>query len=1142
MVAQVLPSGTVTFLFTDIEASTKHWEEEPRATARALARHDELLRRAVTARAGVVFAHTGDGMAAVFPRAADAVEAAVDAQRALLTDEALRGVKVRMAVHTGEAEERDGNYFGPALNRTARLMGLAAGGQALVSLATAEVVRDRMPDGVSLLEVGERTLPSLSRPERVFALQWSTPPSTTTVEVQVLGPLRLLVDGAEVAVPGPRRRAVLALLAMAAPASTSADSLLLAAWQDDQAGSSVGALQNVISRLRRHLGPAAHRLETGAGGYRLRLDDGALDATRLTAVLARARTIMDQPQAAIALVDEARRMYRGRPLEEFVDVDALAGWRRSLDEQRRAAADLRAELALATGDRRTAIDVAGATVAEEPLRETSVLLLVDALAGDGRAAEALRVAHDHRCRLAEETGLEPSPALGALEQRIAAGTAPPLPPVTATSRRSGTRSPLIGRDAELAAIARLCRSEPLVTLLGPGGVGKTSLALEVAARDRTGRAVATVQLASVDEAAVVDAVAVALGLRGTVDDPQGAIVALLGSKPWLLVLDNCEHVLRPVRQLVDVLTESCPELTVLATSRQRLGVAIEQLCPIAPLPVPREDQRSDLDVVPAVALFVERAARARPGFQPDDEDFTAVAGIVRRLDGIPLAIELAAGRLAALGLHDVATRMDRALDLLAAGADLADGRHTTLRAALEWSYELLTPDEQRLFRTLSVFPDGFDLATAERLATSVTPSLDPASAVAQLAEASMLVTSFGPTVRYRMLEMLRAFGLDRLAAHGELAEANAWFLEWVEQLVAWIDATAQSEEEPAANDRLLAEFDTIRAAWHAARAADDVDRMLRLIRHLYLPAAMRELREVWLWTIELAQHPALVEHPRRGFALAAASIGTGRTGGDLGACGQLAARAAEVPDSGDLADRVIVLDALSTTRLYEGRLDEAVAAAVEAAQVSVASRAGQLPFFREAMWAQAGYACAYAGRLDDARAYNANGRDAPYPSGRSVHHYAAGEIENAAGNWADAQHHYQESIRLSERSGATFAQGLAAVGLVTAQASAGELEKALVGYAELIERWNRTGAWLQQWTTLRNLADLLDRLDDRETATALRAAAEASADASAPQPITADGIRPDRRPAAAASREEVLRTARDAIDCHLKAMAQVRNG
>jgi hypothetical protein len=342
------------FLFTDIEGSTRHWEEEPRATAAALARHDELLRQIVASRAGVVFAHTGDGMAAVFPRAADAVEAAADAQRALFADAAMRGVKVRMAVHTGEAEERDGNYFGPALNRAARLMGVASGGQTLVSLATAEVVRDRMPDGVSLQEVGERVLPSLSRPERVFALQWSTPPSTATLEVQVLGPLRLVVDGAEVPVPGPRRRAVLALVAMAAPAFTSADSLLLAAWPDEEGGSSAGALQNVISRLRRHLGPAAPRLESGAGGYRLRLDDGALDATRFTALIARSRTNFDQPQAAIALVEEARRIYRGRALEEFVDVDALAAWRRSLDEQRLEAADLHAELALATGDRRPA--------------------------------------------------------------------------------------------------------------------------------------------------------------------------------------------------------------------------------------------------------------------------------------------------------------------------------------------------------------------------------------------------------------------------------------------------------------------------------------------------------------------------------------------------------------------------------------------------------------------------------------------------------------------------------------------------------------------------------------------------------------------------------------------------------------------
>jgi tetratricopeptide (TPR) repeat protein len=495
-----------------------------------------------------------------------------------------------------------------------------------------------------------------------------------------------------------------------------------------------------------------------------------------------------------------------------------------------------------------------------------------------------------------------------------------------------------------------------------------------------------------------------------------------------------------------------------------------------------------------------------------------------------------------MGIRDLATRLDHALDLLAAEADRADGRHSTLRAALEWSYDLLAPDEQRLFRALSVFPDGFDLATAERIATSVAPSLNPTRAVAQLAEASMLVTSFGPTVRYRMLEVLRAFGLDRLVAHGELEQANTLFREWVEQLVAWISTTAQTEEEPAANERLLAEFDTIRAAWHAARSADDVDRMLSLIRYQYVPAVVRELREVWLWMIDLAQHPGLAGHPRRGLALAAASTGASRTGGDLTAWTHLAERACEVPDSGDPGDRVIVLGALSDARLFEARFDEALAAAVEATQILVPSPAAGPAFLPAAMWAGAGLACAYAGRVDDARAYNANSRDATCPSGRSFHHFAAGEIENAAGSWAEAQRHYEESIRLCERSGAGFIQGVAEVGLVTAQASAGELEKALVGYADLIERWERTWAWVQQWTTLRNLADLLDRLGDPEIAIALRAAADAAADASAAQPVTADETHPDRKPLeAAVSREEVLQTARDAIERHLKALAQLRH-
>ena len=289
-----LPSGTVTFLFTDIEGSTQRWEAQPHATSAALARHDHLLRAAVTASRGVVFAHGGDGMAAAFQRAGDAIAAAAGAQQALDADGS--ELRVRMAVHTGEAEERDGNYFGPALNRAARLMALAAGGQVLVSLAAAEVVRDRLPEGLALSELGERSLRSLSRPERVFELTWSAPKPSTRVEIQVLGPLRLTVDGVEVAVPGPKRRAVLALLAMAAPGPLSVDSIVVAVWPDEEAGSGPLALQSHISRLRRHLGPAASRLETGPGGYRLRLEAGELDATR-----------------AAKLIEEARRRGTVRP-------------------------------------------------------------------------------------------------------------------------------------------------------------------------------------------------------------------------------------------------------------------------------------------------------------------------------------------------------------------------------------------------------------------------------------------------------------------------------------------------------------------------------------------------------------------------------------------------------------------------------------------------------------------------------------------------------------------------------------------------------------------------------------------------------------------------------------------------------------
>lgn len=291
-----------------------------------------------------------------------------------------------------------------------------------------------------------------------------------------------------------------------------------------------------------------------------------------------------------------------------------------------------------------------------------------ALASAGRSADALRAAHDYRQRLADEAGLEPTPALAELEHTVASGSLAPVdaPVVTVPPRPvPAPPSDLIGRDAELAGVARLLDSERFVTLIGPGGVGKTHLALEAARRARTGRDVVVVSLAPVtDGAAVVDVLARALALREPTGDLVGACAALLASGRRLLVLDNCEHVLDDVRDLAAVLVGACPELTVLATSRERIGLAFEQICRVAPLPVPEPDQFDGIEAVPSVAVFLERARRVHPNLDASPAQLALIGGIVRRLDGMPLAIELATGRLSSLSLHDLSARLDRALDLL----------------------------------------------------------------------------------------------------------------------------------------------------------------------------------------------------------------------------------------------------------------------------------------------------------------------------------------------------------------------------------------------------------------------------------------------------------------------------------------------
>jgi predicted ATPase len=370
-----------------------------------------------------------------------------------------------------------------------------------------------------------------------------------------------------------------------------------------------------------------------------------------------------------------------------------------------------------------------------------------------------------------------------------------------------------------------------------------------------------------DPAAIPHALAAALDLQVVTGDVMSACIALLAAGPGLLVIDNCEHLLNAVRDTVGMLLGCCPELTVLATSREPLGLASECTSRLAPLPLASaaqlRDGRADrLARVPSVAVFLDRAARVRPGFNPDAHDLRRIADIVRQLDGMPLAIELAAGRLSTFSLADLSARLDRALDLLGGGRRTADSRHRTLRATIAWSHDLLTRAEQQLFRHLSMFADGFDLDTAEVVAGDLDLDVDPGSALAHLVDASMIDATFEGPTRYRMLETLRAFGLDALRTAGEHDAAAQRLMRWAVELSVWIDATLATEREPEADAALRRELVNLRSAWRLIRQQGSLDDAATLVTTLADASNWRDLTELRSWAEELAGDDALTGHPR----------------------------------------------------------------------------------------------------------------------------------------------------------------------------------------------------------------------------------------------------------------------------------------
>lgn len=614
--------------------------------------------------------------------------------------------------------------------------------------------------------------------------------------IKVLGPLEVHGEGAAepVDIGSPRHREVLAALVLDAGRVVSTDALLDRVWGDASRGGTTANLHAVISRLRGRLrdGRTGVEVATVPPGYRLDVPAGGLDAAVFVELLsaARASRAAGEPEQARRQVADALALWRGPAYADIPHPFAEAEAAR-LDGLRLAAVELAAELDLAAGRHDEVLQQLPAVVEQHPLRESLRGLLMLALYRSGRQSDALQQYDDVRRLLADELGLDPGPQLQQLHQRVlqqdgglVVEPAPPEPaptpaaPVRLRSDVVPPSNPLLGRDQEIAYIRSLLEesTQRLVTLTGLGGVGKTRLAFAVAqaSQERYRDGVVILSLAAVSDAeTVMSEIARALGLSGADGaDPATAVAEHLRSRHLLLVLDNMEHLLAaaaPVSRLV----ASCPELAVLVTSRTVLRVRGEVQFQVQPLLLP-EAEESDADVLArsaAVALFVERASTTSPGFDLAALDVTnaaAVGAICRRLAGLPLAIELAAARVRLMPPATMLARLDEVM--AAGGARDLPPRQRTMQAAIDWSHDLLEPEQQQLFRRLSVFAGGFTLDAVE----AVAGDLPVLAALEALVEHSLVLPdSDHPEVaRYRMLEPISQYADGRLAG-AERAEARA---------------------------------------------------------------------------------------------------------------------------------------------------------------------------------------------------------------------------------------------------------------------------------------------------------------------------------------------------------------------------------
>jgi len=699
------------------------------------------------------------------------------------------------------------------------------------------------------------------------------------LKFRLLGPLEVWQGGRPVEVRGAKPRALLAMLLLQAGEVVSTDRLIDGLWGERPPATAANTLQAHVAAVRRVLqarpGPGGEGvLVTQPPGYLLRADGDALDIARFEHLAAAGRdAASDEPVTAARLLREALGLWRGPALAEFVFEPFAQAEASRLEELRLCVLEDRLAADLALGRHAEVVPELEALVVRHPLRERFAGQLMLALYRCDRQGDASRVYHATRTVLADELGIEPGPSLRQLLRRVlaqdpmlswagayagtvtAGGGGPKeveLPahnlPVELTS--------FIGREDELEEISALVGHTRLLTLTGAGGSGKTRLALRIARRVAAAYpdGVWLVELAALaDPALAVKALAVTLGVRQEEGPLIQTLRRLLGPARMLVVLDNCEHMVQACAELAHTLLSTCEGLRILATSREPLKVSGEVIWPVPGLSLPEGDRLplpGELEGYAAVRLFTERAGAVRPGFAVDADDTEAVVQLCCRLDGMPLAIELAAARVHTLSPLEIAERLDDRFSLLTGGSRDVPARQQTLLATVDWSHDLLRPSERALFRRLSVFAGGWLLTDAEHVCAGTDlPAQQVCDVLSGLVAKSLAVAEAvaGDATRYRMLETLRDYARGRLILAGEQEAVRRlhfrYFLALAERAYEQKLASGSDAGIPA----LALQLENLRAGLVFARAADapGLLRLATAMEPLWLAGNLGEGRR-WL--------------------------------------------------------------------------------------------------------------------------------------------------------------------------------------------------------------------------------------------------------------------------------------------------------